>query len=119
FFATFGVQPMLGRAFVNEEGLLNGPKAIILSHRLWQQRYGGDPQIVGRTLQTSDGAGPVVIGVMPPDFKFPSYAQVWTPLARDSGEMKSRASNYCQSIGRIKQRETIESAQAEMKAIAA
>jgi predicted permease len=119
FFATFGVQPMLGRAFVNEEGLLNGPQVVILSHRLWQQRYGGDPQIVGRTLKTADGAAPVVIGVMPPDFKFPSYAQVWTPIARDSGEMKSRASRYCQAVGRIKQGETIESAQAEMKAIAA
>jgi hypothetical protein len=119
FFTTFGVQPMLGRTFVNEEGLLNGNKVIIVSHRLWQQRYGGDPQIVGRTLQTSDGASAVVIGVMPPDFKFPSYAQVWTPLARDSGEMKSRVSNYCQAIGRIKQGETLESAQAEMNVIAA
>ena len=119
FFATFGVQPMLGRAFVNEEGLLNGPPAIILSHRLWQQRYGGDPQIVGRRLNTRDGATPVVVGVMPPDFKFPSYAEVWTPLTRDSGEMTSRVSSYCQAVGRIKQGETIESAQAEMKTIAA
>jgi putative ABC transport system permease protein len=119
FFATFGVQPMLGRAFDNEEGFMNGPRAVILSHRLWQQRYGGDPRIVGRTLKTDDGAAPVVIGVMAPDFNFPSYAQVWTPIARDSGEMKSRASRYCQAIGRIRQGETIESAQAEMKAIAA
>src|SRR5262245_48043476 len=59
FFETLGVQPMLGRAFDNEEGFLNGPRVIILSHRLWQQRYGGDPQIVGRTLNTSDGAAPV------------------------------------------------------------
>src|SRR5262245_24218315 len=119
FFATFGVQPMLGRAFTNEEGLMNGPRVIILSHRLWRQRYGGDPRIVGRTLKTGDGAAPVVIGVMPPDFKFPSYSQVWTPIARDSGEMKSRASRYCRAVGRIKQGETLESAQAEMKAIAA
>jgi putative ABC transport system permease protein len=118
FFATFGVQPMLGRAFDNEEGFVNGPRAVILSHRLWQRRYGGDPQIVGRTLKTDNGAI-TVIGVMPPDFKFPSYAQVWTPFARDTGEMKSRASRYCQAVGRIKQGETIESAQAEMKAIAA
>jgi predicted permease len=118
FFATFGVQPMLGRSFDNEEGFVNSPRVVILSHRLWQQRYGGDPQIVGRRLKT-DGAAMTVIGVMPPDFKFPSYAQVWTPFARDSGEMKSRASRYCQAIGRIRQGETIESAQAEMKAIAA
>jgi putative ABC transport system permease protein len=118
FFATFGVQPMLGRAFENEEGLVSGSRAVILSHRLWLQRYGGDPRIVGRALKTDDGAM-TIIGVMPPDFKFPSYAQVWTPIARDSGEMKSRASRYCQVIGRIRQGETIESAQAEMKTIAA
>jgi putative ABC transport system permease protein len=118
FFATFGVQPMLGRAFNNEEGFVNGPPAVILSHGIWQQRYGGDPQIVGRTIKTTNGAI-TVIGVMPPDFKFPSYAQVWTPILRDSGEMKSRASRYCQAVGRIKRGETIESAQAEMKAIAA
>jgi putative ABC transport system permease protein len=118
FFATFGVQPMLGRAFVNEEGFLNGPPAIILSHRLWQQRFGGDQQIVGRTIKTA-GNPMTVIGVMPPDFKFPSFAQAWTPVARDSGAMKNRASRYLGAIGRIKQGETIESAQAEMKAIAA
>ncbi|HEY9433642.1 MAG TPA: ABC transporter permease [Blastocatellia bacterium] len=118
FFATFGVQPMFGRAFENEEGFVNGPRVVILSHHLWQQRYGGDPRIVGRTLKTDDGAV-TVIGVMAPDFKFPSYAQVWTPIARDSGEMKSRASRYCQAIGRIRQGGTIESTQAEMKAIAA
>jgi putative ABC transport system permease protein len=118
FFAAFGVQPMFGRAFDNEEGFVNSPRVVILSHRLWQQRYGGDPRIVGRALKTDDGAV-TVIGVMAPEFKFPSYAQVWTPIARDSGEMKSRASRYCQAIGRIRQGETIESTQAEMKAIAA
>src|SRR5262245_55562864 len=118
FFATFGAQPMLGRAFDNEEGFVNGPRAVVLSHRLWQRRYGGDPQIVGRTLKTADGAI-TVIGVMPPDFKFPSYAQVWWPVAHDSGEMKFRAAPYFRAIGRIRKGETIESAQSEMKTIAA
>jgi putative ABC transport system permease protein len=85
FFATFGVQPMLGRMFVNEEGFLNSPRVITLSHSLWRQRYGGDPQIVGRTLKTDNGSV-TVIGVMPPEFKFPSSAKVWTPIARDSGD---------------------------------
>src|SRR5262245_62022133 len=118
FFATFGVQPLLGRAFVNEEGFLNGPRVVILSHRLWQRRYGGDPRIVGRTLKTADGAI-TVIGVMPPDFKFPSFAEVWWPVAHDSGEMKFRAAPYFRAIGRIRKGETIESAQSEMKTIAA
>ncbi len=117
FFATFGVQPLLGRVFVNEEGFMNGPPAIILSHRLWQNRFGSDPQVVGRTIKTGDGAV-TIVGVMPPEFKYPSFAQVWTPLARDSGEMRYRANRYFRAIGRIKQGEEIESAQAEMHAIA-
>jgi predicted permease len=118
FFATFGVQPLLGRTFPNEEGFANGPPVMILSHRLWQQRYGGDPQVVGRTLKTDTGAV-MVVGVMPADFEFPSYAQAWTPLARDIGEMKSRAAIYFRAVGRVKEGQTIESALAEMKTIAA
>src|SRR4029434_9112842 len=56
---------------------------------------------------------------MATDVELRGCARIWTPLARDSGEMKSRVSSYCRAIGRIKQGETIESAQAEMKVIAA
>jgi len=118
FFETFGVQPLLGRTFTNEEGFANGPPVVILSHRLWQQRYSGDPQVVGRTLKTDTGAL-LVVGVMSADFEFPSYAEAWTPLARDIGEMKSRIPLYVRALGRIKQGQALESAQAEMKTIAA
>jgi putative ABC transport system permease protein len=118
FFATFGVQPLLGRMFTNEEGLANGPPVVILSHRLWQQRYGGDPQVVGRTLKTDTGAL-LVVGVMSADFEFPSYAEAWTPLPLDIGEMKSRIPLYFRALGRLKPGQTIESAQAEMTTIAA
>jgi putative ABC transport system permease protein len=118
FFATFGVLPLLGRAFTSEEGLASGPKAVILSHQFWQERFGGDPQIVGRALKTRDGAV-TVVGVMPPDFKFPWNVKVWTPLARDIGEMKSRTARYFRAVGRLKPGQTVESAQAEMQVIAA
>jgi putative ABC transport system permease protein len=118
FFDTFRVRPLLGRTFTSEEEFQSAPPAIILSHRLWQSRFGGDPEIVGRTLKTDDG--PVtVIGVMPADFRFPSSAQAWIPMARDSREMKTRAARYFRSIGRIKPGETLESAQAEMKLLSA
>ena len=116
FFAAFGVQPLLGRSFTSEEGLMGGLPAVILSHRLWQQRFGSDPQIVGRTLETNIGAI-TVVGVMPPDFKFPSNAEAWTTLKRDSGEMKSRTARYFQVIGRIKPDQTLASAQAELKTV--
>jgi putative ABC transport system permease protein len=118
FFETFGVQPMLGRSFVGEEGFLNGPKVVILSHRLWQRRFGGDPQIVNRLIKTDEG-DVTVVGVMPPDFNYPKFAEAWTPMARDTVQMKYRASRYFRAIGRIKQGETIQSAQEEMETIAA
>ena len=118
FFETFGVTPALGRTFVNAEGFSSGPRAIILSHRIWQTRYGGDPAIVDSTIKTDAGAV-TVVGVMPPEFKYPSYAEVWTPLARDGGEMKLRANRYFQVVGRIKPAETIESAQSELTGVAA
>ena len=118
FFATFGVQPLLGRTFSSEEEVPNGPQAIILSHRLWQQRFGGDPQIIGRTLKTGDGPM-TVVGVMPPEFKFPRSAQIWTPLSRYSGQLKYRANRYFNALGRLRDGQTIQTAQAEMDAIAA
>lgn len=118
FFQTFNVQPLMGRTFVNEDGFLSAPPTIVLSHELWQRRFGGDSQIIGRTLKMEDG--PVtVIGVMPADFKYPTFAQVWQPLARDSREMQYRSNRYFRAIGRIKSGQTIETAQTELQTIAA
>lgn len=134
FFQTLGVQPYLGRTFSAEEGLLNGPSAIVLSYKLWQRRFGGDRSIVGKTIESDDPfassqrsrgtpaegarAGTTVIGVMPSGFEFPSWVEIWTPLARDSSEMQYRASRYMQVVGRLKPEQSLESAQAEMKTIA-
>ncbi|HWP43421.1 MAG TPA: ABC transporter permease [Blastocatellia bacterium] len=117
FFQTFGVEPVLGRAFAPEEGYSGGSNVIILSHRLWQRRFAGDPTVVGQTIRTDQGAT-TVIGVMPPQFKLPVYAEAWVPLARDTGEMKLRANRYFSAAGRIKEGVSIEAAQSEMAAIA-
>jgi putative ABC transport system permease protein len=117
FFQTFGVQPLLGRVFSAEDGQLNAPDTVILSHRLWMRRFGGDPSVVGKTFKSEEG-GTTVIGVMPPNFKFPSYAEVWTPFARNSGEMRNRSNRYFSVVGRINPDQTLESAQAELKTIA-
>ncbi|HZM90090.1 MAG TPA: ABC transporter permease [Blastocatellia bacterium] len=118
FFDTFGVRPLLGRTFVAEDGQLNAPDTVILSHRLWMRRFGGDPSVVGKTFMTAE-RGTTVIGIMPPDFKFPSYVEVWKPLARDASEMRNRANRYFNVVGRIKADQSIESAQAELRGIAA
>src|SRR5262245_28652428 len=64
---VLGVQPMLGRGFVAEDDRPGSPGVVILSHKLWQRRYAGDPGIVGRTL-TMNGVSFTAIGVMPPAF---------------------------------------------------
>jgi putative ABC transport system permease protein len=117
FFSTFGVRPLLGRTFLSEDGELNAPATVVLSHKLWMRRFGGDPSVVGKTFNSVEG-GTTVIGVMPPDFKFPSYAEVWIPLARNSGEMRNRSNRYFNVIGRIKEGQSIESAEAELNAVA-
>ena len=64
FFPLFGVTPALGRNFTVEEEQPNGPKVVMLSHRLWQRRYAGDPSLVGRTIAV-DGVAHEVVGILP------------------------------------------------------
>jgi predicted permease len=117
FFPVFGVEPLLGRAFAPEEELSNGPKALILSYRLWQRRFGSDPSIVGKGVKTNEGQT-TVVGVMPPSFRFPSYAELWTPLPRDGGEMQLRADRYFSAVGRLKEDSSLNATRAEMETIA-
>ena len=116
FFDALKVKPALGRAFSSDDGSIKSPEAIILSYDLWQRRFNSDPDIVGMPLGNT---GATVIGVMPPDFKFPVTAEVWMPLLRDSGEMRNRANRYFNVVGVLKPDQTRESAEAELKTIAA
>src|SRR5215467_7061509 len=79
-FATLGVAPALGRAFTPDEDKPGGAPVVILSHGLWQRRFGADPQVIGRAI-TLDGHSRTVIGVMPPGFQFPEEIDLWMPLA--------------------------------------
>src|SRR5262249_20978233 len=117
FFQTMGVAPILGRAFAPEEGFSNGPRAMVISHRLWQRRFGGDPSVVGRAVKTASGTT-TIAGVAPPEFNLPYYAGAWPPIARDSSEMRYRNSRYFRAIGRVKAGESLSSAEAELKTVA-
>jgi putative ABC transport system permease protein len=116
FFEVYGVRPLLGRTILPEENVLRGNRVVVLSHRLWQRRFGGDPQIVGKTL-TLGGKSTTVVGVMPPEFKQPSFAEVWTPVFMDSGELKARESRYFTVAARLRPGVTLEQAQSEMNVI--
>jgi putative ABC transport system permease protein len=79
FFKVFGVSPTLGRTFAPDEDTKGKENVVVLSHSLWQSRFGGDPQIVGKQVSLSD-VPMQVIGVMPPSFQFPQVeTQLWAP----------------------------------------
>jgi putative ABC transport system permease protein len=78
FFATLGVKPMLGRDFTAADDVPNAAPVAILNHGAWVRRFGGNPSVVGTTMQLDDG--PVeIVGVMPPGVDFPRGAEFWMP----------------------------------------
>lgn len=85
-----GVQPILGRLFLEEEEELGSPDVVLLSHRLWRTQFGGDETVIGRVLSLNDREFEVV-GVMPPRFAFPEGSELWipmtVPLARERTEI--------------------------------
>jgi putative ABC transport system permease protein len=116
FFATLGVRPEVGRAFLPQEDAPGGERVVILSHALWSQSFGGDPQLLGRQLKV-DGQACTVVGIMPPGFSYPQDdTKLWLPYALDpKGE---RVSHFLRVLGRLKPSATFDQARAEMETIA-
>ncbi|HYG10021.1 MAG TPA: ABC transporter permease [Pyrinomonadaceae bacterium] len=118
-FPLLGVEPQLGRAFLPEEDQPGGNRVVVLSHGLWQRRFGSDANIKGKSL-TLNGESYTVVGVMPPHFQFPSRDdELWVPIAFTSEEAANRGRHYLQVVARMKPGVTLEQAQAEMNTIAA
>ncbi len=116
-FATLGVTPTLGRSFTAAEDQPNGASAVILSHNLWQRRFGSDPQLIGRAI-TLDGQSRTVIGIMAPGFQFPAELDVWLPLALESGpELRRRRMAIVNVVGRLRPGVTQETARADLTTI--
>ncbi|HUE84476.1 MAG TPA: ABC transporter permease [Vicinamibacterales bacterium] len=115
-FDVLEVEPMLGRSFLPEEAAPPGlESAVILTHGLWQRRYGGDPGIVGRGVVINDRAR-TVVGIMPPNFKFPERDELYLPLRWDESPRSARNVNV---VGAVKPGVSLETAQSELDAIAA
>jgi predicted permease len=114
FFAVFGVKPMLGRLFVPDEVLENGPRSVIVSHAFWQRYLGATRDIERRSLDLY-GTRYQVVGVMPPGFAYPAKAEIW--MAREFGAGESRTSHNWQAVGRLAPNATIERARGELDAI--
>jgi predicted permease len=117
---TLGVSPILGRSLAADDDREGAPRVVLLSYRLWQTEFGGDPGVVGRTL-TFDNGPVTVVGIMPAAFHFPvSEVTYWIPrfTARDFQDSE-RTNNMYRAVGRLKPGVTIERAQTELSLIAA
>jgi putative ABC transport system permease protein len=116
---VLGVQPLIGRGFTPEDDQPGAAGTVILSHGLWLARFGGDPAVLGRRLVLDDEPYQVV-GVMPPDFRFPTRAaQLWTATRFQQEAYEDRTNTYIYAIGRLKPGVSLEQARAEMRLIAA
>jgi putative ABC transport system permease protein len=121
-FDVLAVRPKIGRAFRPEENEAGRNQVVILSHRLWMRRFGGDPNAVGRTI-IANGRPFTVIGVMPAEFAYPSTRyELWTPFPfrGNTGDNLpvNRESRYLQVIARLRPTITAAQAQADMNGIA-
>jgi putative ABC transport system permease protein len=118
FIDVTGMKPIMGRNFTEEENQPGKDAVAIITHSLWQRRFGGDPNIVNKTI-TINGIQRTVIGVMPERFNFPKGAEVYAPIALTPELMRRRDSHSYYVIGRLKPGATIASAQADTDSITA
>ncbi|HEY9283763.1 MAG TPA: ABC transporter permease [Pyrinomonadaceae bacterium] len=117
FFAVLGASPAIGRAFLPDEDKPGGERTVILSHGLWQRRFGGDPSIVGKPLTLSDESY-TVVGVLPQDFEWQAPVDIWVPIGLGAAGMQNRGNHPgIYVVGLLKPGVTVEQARADMKEI--
>ena len=117
FFDVMQLAPLLGRVFTAANETPGQDTVVVLSHGLWQRRFGGANDVLGRTL-TLSGRPYEVIGVMPPTLAWPDDAELWRPLAPVEQQRQARGSFWLPVIGRLKPGVSVEQAQTEMNQIA-
>ncbi|HKJ02775.1 MAG TPA: ABC transporter permease, partial [Longimicrobiales bacterium] len=118
FFEVLGSGARYGRTFTDEEYANGDAQVVVLGHRGWVGRFGADPAIVGKTLRL-DGEGYVVVGVLPPAFKFPDGADAWVPRPTQARDDPSRAADFMTGVGLLAPGASREEAQAEVDRLAA
>jgi len=118
YFDTFGITPAIGRTFTIDNEKPGSDQVTVLSHAFWQKRFGGDTDIVGKTI-TLDSKSYQILGVMPAGVSFPQSAELWIPMSFDGDpDMKVRKAHFLRPIGRLKPGVTLTQAQADTDMIA-
>jgi len=119
-FSVLGVDAMLGRTLREDETWQGKHTVVVLSHALWQRRFGGDPGVIGQNISLN-GRSREVVGVMAPDFYFPSKEiELWIPMGWNQQQIAQlRRPHFLRAVGRLKPGVTTEQARGEITAVAA
>ena len=113
FFSLLGIQPVAGRTFTPEEDKPGASSVVMLSHRLWQSRFGSDPASVGRTLML-DGRGYTLVGILPAAFRMAPTTDIWMPVGQYGDDLTSHLHHEFSIVARMKPGVKITEAQAEL-----
>jgi putative ABC transport system permease protein len=113
FFSLLGIQPVAGRTFTPEEDKPGAPPVAMLSHRLWQSRFGSDAAVIGRTLML-DGRGYTLAGVLPAGFRLAPTTDIWMPAGQFGDDLTSHLHHEFNIIARLKPGVSVGRAQAEL-----
>jgi putative ABC transport system permease protein len=114
-FPLLGIEPVIGRQFRVEEAAAPGLESVVmLTHGLWQRRYGADPAIIGKPIIINDRAR-IVVGVLPQGFRFPEFDELYMPLRWDESPRSARNVN---AVALLRQGQSIERVRAELTSVA-
>jgi len=117
FFEAMQVQPMLGRLFHAAPDYSGLPRVAVLSYRLWQERYGGDPNVAGKTLRLN-GEPYEIAGVMGRGFQYPTAAGLWVPMLLGPPDLTSHDAMFLTAVGRLRPGVSEAEATAELNVVA-
>ena len=118
FFWILSVQPLLGRVLTPGDAKPEAAHVVVLSHALWQRRFGADPSIVGRTIRI-DGEPSVVVGVAAKGFGAPYGGELWAPLVLPAEARLDHARRFLMVIGRLRDGVALDATRARMRDIVA
>ncbi len=116
YFDAVGVKPILGRGPLEEENQPGRDAVAVIGYNLWQRRFGGDPNILNKTI-TINGITRTIVGVLPEGFNYPKGAEIYSPIAITPELARSRQSHSYYVVGRLKPGVTTQQAQAEFDTI--
>ncbi|MCH9648348.1 MAG: ABC transporter permease [Deltaproteobacteria bacterium] len=117
FFEVFRAQALRGRTFLPTEDEPGQDRVVVISHGLWQRRFGADPNMVGRQVKL-DGTSHEVVGVMSPGFAYPEGTELWLPLAFDAKEKANRTVRSLFVVGRLAEGTSVTAAQTHLDTVA-